>query len=74
MKALSAHTFEVRLWSRAYYKQKLTPKVDVNIYNGFIRHKPSGDVIHFHSAGQFQAAVEKMYYKYDKAQDKEMKK
>ncbi len=65
-KAKSVQVFEVRLWSKKYYKRDLTPKHKVNIYDGHIIDSKTKERIHFHSAADFLRAIEMMYLKAEK--------
>lgn len=64
-KSKSTQVFELRLWSREYYAGKPT-EIDSNIYGGFITDFKSKKKIHFHTAGQLMAAIEKLYKKAEK--------
>ena len=62
----SVEKFEVRLWSKVYYGQPLSPKHSVNIFDGTLIHKPSNEQVHFHSVADFLTKMEQLYFKYEK--------
>lgn len=70
-KAKSVQVFELRLWSKTYYKTEEKRKDRKNVYDGFITDAKSKEKIFIDSAGDLLKAIEKLY---DKAEKNEIKK
>jgi hypothetical protein len=59
-KSKSTQVFQVRLWSKKYYKRVGTPR-QYNTFDGTIIDEKTKKKVHFHTAGQFLTAMENMY-------------
>jgi len=59
-KAKSVQTFKVRLWSRIHYKEPVSPKYAINVFNGTLNFGNEKE-IHFHSPGELLTAIQDMY-------------
>ena len=60
-KAKSVHVFEVRLWSKEYYKDTKYKANTSNIYLGLVTDSKTKKKIFVDSAGDLLKAIEKMY-------------
>ena len=65
-KSKSTQVFEVRLWSKKYYDEKIKPFHKVNVFDGLIIHAQSKRKKHFHSPADFMKAIEELYKKAEK--------
>lgn len=64
--AKSVQVFEIRAWSRKYFRRILKPRDSVNIYDGFMTDAKSKKKIHFHTPAQLMKAFEKLYSEAEK--------
>lgn len=65
-KAKSVQVYELRLWSKGYYNEKIGRKDLTNIYNGFIVDAKTKEKKFIDSAGDLLKAIEKLYFKAEK--------
>ncbi|MBI2655458.1 hypothetical protein HYX06_03480 [Candidatus Woesearchaeota archaeon] len=66
-RAKATQVFEVRIWSKKHFGEKLTPVRFTNIYNGFIIDAKTKEKKAFDSAGQLLKAVEELYIRAEKS-------
>ncbi len=65
-KAKSVQVYELRLWSKGHYNEKIGRKDLTNIYNGFIVDAKTKEKIFIDSAGDLLKAIEKLYFQAEK--------